>query len=133
VFPNGHGAITIHRADVDLGECHPVTHAITPSGTTTASAWRCVIWTDPCSCGLKQQSGDILMHGFGPVAQTLTANGLLDALHLWVHPHFADVGTTSDMLFSEGNNTRLKLIETRTSTPASSCFLTRWPTPNAPT
>jgi dihydrofolate reductase len=92
-----------------------------------------VIWTDPCSCGLKQQSGDILMHGFGPVAQTLTANGLLDALHLWVHPHFAGVGTTSDMLFSEGNNTRLKLIETRTSTPASSCFLTRWPTPNAPT
>jgi dihydrofolate reductase len=63
---------------------------------------------------LKQQRGDILMHGFGPVAQTLIRNGLLDMLHLWVYPHFAGVGTTSDMLFSEGNNTRLKLIGTRT-------------------
>jgi hypothetical protein len=35
-------------------------------------------------------------------------------LHLWVHPHFAGVGTLSDMLFSEGNNTRLGLIGTRT-------------------
>jgi hypothetical protein len=31
-----------------------------------------------------------------------------------VHPHFAGVGTTSDMLFSEGNNTRLNLTGTRT-------------------
>jgi dihydrofolate reductase len=50
------------------------------------------------------------MHGFGPVAQTLIRNGLLDVLHLWVHPHFAGVGNISDMLFSEGNNTRLELI-----------------------
>jgi len=35
-------------------------------------------------------------------------------LHLWVHPHFAGVGTTSDMLFSEGNNIRLELTGTRT-------------------
>jgi hypothetical protein len=31
---------------------------------------------------LWQQGGDILMHGFGPVAQTLMKNGLLDVLHL---------------------------------------------------
>ena len=36
---------------------------------------------------LKQQPGnDILMYGFGPVAQTLLAHGLLDEVRLWVHP-----------------------------------------------
>ena len=63
---------------------------------------------------LKAQPGDILMHGFGPVAQALVAADLLDVLHLWVHPHFAGVGTTADMLFSEGNNTRLELLSNQT-------------------
>jgi dihydrofolate reductase len=63
---------------------------------------------------LRQQDGDIMMHGFGPVAQTLIKNGLLDVLHLWVHPQFAGIGTIDDMLFSEGNNARLELIGTRT-------------------
>jgi dihydrofolate reductase len=63
---------------------------------------------------LKAQPGDILMHGFGPVAQALIAADLLDVLHLWVHPHFAGVGTTADMLFSEGNNTRLELLSNQT-------------------
>ncbi len=63
---------------------------------------------------LRQQDGDIMMHGFGPVAQTLIKNGLLDVLHLWVHPQFAGIGTIGDMLFSEGNNARLELIGTRT-------------------
>jgi dihydrofolate reductase len=62
---------------------------------------------------LKQQGGDILMHGFGPVANTLITNGLLDVLHLWVHPHFAGVGGPADLLLNEGNNTRLELIGTR--------------------
>jgi dihydrofolate reductase len=62
---------------------------------------------------LKQQGGDILMHGFGPVANTLITNGLLDILHLWVHPHFAGVGGPGDLLLNEGNNTRLELIGTR--------------------
>jgi len=62
---------------------------------------------------LKQQDGDILMHGFGPVADTLITNGLLDILHLWVHPHFAGVGGPGDLLLNEGNNTRLELIGTR--------------------
>lgn len=63
---------------------------------------------------LKQQGGDILMHGFGPVAHTLMTNGLLDIVHLWVHPHFAGVGGPGDTLLSAGNNTRLELIGTRT-------------------
>jgi dihydrofolate reductase len=62
---------------------------------------------------IKQRGGDILMHGFGPVANLLIKNGLLDELHLWVHPRFAGVGTVDDMLFSEGNNARLELTGTR--------------------
>jgi dihydrofolate reductase len=53
------------------------------------------------------------VHGFGPVANLLIKNGLLDELHLWVHPGFAGVGTVDDMLFSEGNNARLELTGTR--------------------
>ena len=63
---------------------------------------------------LKQQGGDILMHGFGPVAHTLITHGLLDVLHLWVHPHFAGVGGPGDMLLRAGTNTRLELIDART-------------------
>ena len=63
---------------------------------------------------LKQQGGDILMHGFGPVAHTLITHGLLDVLHLWVHPHFAGVGGPGDMLLRPGTNTRLELIDTQT-------------------
>jgi dihydrofolate reductase len=58
--------------------------------------------------------GDILMHGFGPVARTLLAAGLLDELHVWVHPAFAGVGGPGDMLFSEGTSGRLGLLQTRT-------------------
>jgi dihydrofolate reductase len=62
---------------------------------------------------LKQQGGDIIMHGFGPVANLLITNGLLDVLHLWVHPHFAGVGGPGDLLLNEGNSTRLELADTR--------------------
>jgi dihydrofolate reductase len=54
------------------------------------------------------------MHGFGPVAQALVAAGMLDVLHLWVHPRFAGVGSTDDMLFSEGNNAQLELLDNQT-------------------
>jgi dihydrofolate reductase len=63
---------------------------------------------------LREQPGDILMHGYGPVARTLLANGLLDELFLWVHPHLAGVGTTDDMLWSEGINQRLRLLDSHT-------------------
>jgi dihydrofolate reductase len=62
---------------------------------------------------LKRKGGDILMHGFGPVANTLVTHGLLDVLHLWVHPHFAGVGGPGDLLLNEGNDTALELIGTR--------------------
>lgn len=63
---------------------------------------------------LKETGGDILMHGFGPVARALMRHGLLDELHLWVHPHFAGVGTVDDMVFGQGNENKLDLLGTRT-------------------
>jgi dihydrofolate reductase len=64
---------------------------------------------------LKQaHERDILMHGYGPVAKTLVREGLLDELCLWVHPMLAGVGTADDMLFSNGLNARLTLLEART-------------------
>jgi dihydrofolate reductase len=60
-----------------------------------------------------KQGGDILIHGFGPIAHTLMTNGLLDVLHLWVHPHFAGVGGPGDMLLRAGSDTRLELLGTR--------------------
>jgi dihydrofolate reductase len=63
---------------------------------------------------LKERGGDILMNGFGPVAHTLLANGLLDVLHLWVHPQLAGVGGPDDLLLKQGANHRLELTGTRT-------------------
>jgi dihydrofolate reductase len=63
---------------------------------------------------LKETPGeDILMHGYGPVAKTLVGHGLLDELHLWVHPQLAGVGGPGDLLLSEGLNTRLTLLDVR--------------------
>lgn len=56
---------------------------------------------------------DILMHGYGPVAKTLVRHGLLDELHLWIHPVLAGVGTVEDMLISDGLNARLALIDVK--------------------
>jgi dihydrofolate reductase len=56
---------------------------------------------------------NILMHGYGPVAKTLVRQGLLDELHLWVHPQLAGVGGPGDLLLSDGLNTRLTLLDVR--------------------
>jgi dihydrofolate reductase len=64
---------------------------------------------------IKQQPGqDILMYGFGPVAQTLLQHGLLDEVRLWVFPIFVGMGSPSDLLFREGNTSRMKLVDTKT-------------------
>lgn len=61
---------------------------------------------------LKGRRGqDILMHGYGPVAKTLMAAGLIDELCLWVHPKLAGVGTSDDLLLADGVDTRLDLAD----------------------
>ncbi|MGW6917614.1 dihydrofolate reductase family protein [Kitasatospora sp. NPDC054939] len=56
-----------------------------------------------------QPGGDILMYGFGPVARTLLAHGLLDEVHFWVHPVIAGGGT----LAADGFRHRLELAGTQ--------------------
>ncbi len=62
----------------------------------------------------KQNSGPILMHGFGPIAKTLMREGLLDEIHLWYNPAFAGVGGPDDTLLTPGLNQHLTHTATRT-------------------
>ncbi len=85
--------------------------------------------TDPAWHGAEVLDGDlveavrklrahdgasILMHGYGPVAQTLLHADLLTELHLWVHPHLSGVGGEGDLLLHQGFNKKLALSATRT-------------------
>ncbi len=64
---------------------------------------------------IKEQPGqDVLMFGFGPVARTLLQYDLLDEIRLWVHPVLVGAGSPSDLLFREGDASRLKLVENKT-------------------
>ncbi len=61
----------------------------------------------------KEQPGeDIVQYGFGPVTRALVEHGLLDELRLWVHPFFVGRGGPQDLLFREGPNTALELVDT---------------------
>jgi dihydrofolate reductase len=64
---------------------------------------------------IKRQPGaDILMYGFGPVADTLLQHGLLDELCLWIHPVLAGVGEPRDLLFRRRDASKLKLLDNQT-------------------
>jgi dihydrofolate reductase len=60
----------------------------------------------------EQDGGDVLMYGYGPVAQQLVGHGLLDELHLWVHPVLHGGGTSS--VFARGVTGRFGRVTTRT-------------------
>jgi dihydrofolate reductase len=85
------------------------------SSRLTAPSWSNTTVLDDELVGsvtkLKNQPGrNILMHGYGPVAKTLMAHGLIDELCLWVHPMLAGVGDVSDTLLSDGLNKRLDFV-----------------------
>ncbi|WP_020575922.1 dihydrofolate reductase family protein [Actinopolymorpha alba] len=89
------------------------------SSTLTDATWNntTVISEDPVSAirALKEEDGpQILMHGYGPLAKNLLAEGVLDELHLWLHPVLAGVGSGDDLLLHEGLNQVLQLEGTRT-------------------
>jgi dihydrofolate reductase len=64
---------------------------------------------------LKEQPGqDIVQYGFGQVSFALLEAGLLDELHLWVHPQFVGRGGPGDLLFRECTPTLLTLRDTTT-------------------
>jgi dihydrofolate reductase len=61
---------------------------------------------------LKRQDGnDLVIYGHGLLGRTLLASHLLDELKLWIHPLLLGQG---ELLFRNGEKTRLKLVATRT-------------------
>jgi dihydrofolate reductase len=60
----------------------------------------------------RQDGGDIVLYGHGPVGQALLEADLLDELNLWVHPVVVGRGTT---LFREGAGAALRLVGTKTT------------------
>lgn len=88
------------------------------STSITNPTWQntTVIADDPIGRirAMREEPGDpILMHGFGPLAKELLREGLLDELHLWVHPVLAGVGEPDDVLLTPGLNVTLTHTGTR--------------------
>ena len=63
---------------------------------------------------LKEVDGpQVLMHGFGSLARQLLSDGILDELHLWVHPVLAGVGEEGGVLLQPGLHRTLEFIGSR--------------------
>jgi dihydrofolate reductase len=63
---------------------------------------------------LKQRPGkDIMSYGFGPVARTLLTHGLLDEIHIWLHPVFSGSATPLDLIFRDSDQVSLDLVDHR--------------------
>lgn len=63
---------------------------------------------------LLRAGKNLLVHGFGPVAQTLMQHDLLDELRVWLYPVLVGRGTLRDLLFRDGSTADLRLVRTRT-------------------
>jgi dihydrofolate reductase len=64
---------------------------------------------------LKQAPGKhIVQYGFGAVSRLLLEHGLLDELHLWVHPLILGRGSASDLLFGASPAVAFQLTDTTT-------------------
>jgi dihydrofolate reductase len=104
------------------GEYPDLINAITKyvvSGTVTNPTWEntTLVSGDLVEFARELKStdgGPILMHGFGPVAQSLLKAGLLDELHLWYHPSLVGVGDAGDRLHTDGLHAKFTHIGTRT-------------------
>ncbi len=75
-----------------------------------------VISKDPVGAvrALKEEDApQILMHGYGPLAKNLLAEGVLDELHLWVHPMLAGLGAGEDLLLQDGLNQALRFEDAK--------------------
>ena len=63
---------------------------------------------------LKAEPGqDIIMYGFGPVAETFLRHGLLDEIQIGINPVLAGIGAPDQLLHRAGNAARLELTGSR--------------------
>jgi dihydrofolate reductase len=87
------------------------------SSTLREPGWNntTVLSEDPIAAikELKQQPGkDIVQYGFGTVSHALVEHGLLDELRLWIHPLLVGKAAPADLLYRDGPQTVLSLLDT---------------------
>jgi dihydrofolate reductase len=84
------------------------------STTLTDPQWHntSVVDRDPIDTirDLKEQPGEgIVQYGFGQLSHALMSAGLIDELHLWVHPFFVGTGSADGLLHRPGSTGRFDL------------------------
>ena len=87
------------------------------SSTLTDPEWNntSVISGDPVAeiKRFKEAEGkDIVQYVFGQLSHALLAHGLLDELHLWVHPLFVGNAEPSELIYRDGRGTMFDLVDT---------------------
>jgi dihydrofolate reductase len=60
-----------------------------------------------------QPGGAILQYGYGPVTRLLLEHGLLDELHIWLHPLLIGDSQPSDQIGAVGAKARFQLADVR--------------------
>ncbi len=91
---------------------------VVASTTLTQPAWKN---TEVVSAGLadrlrelkREDGGDIVQYGVGPVTNLMLREGLLDRLYLWMHPLFVRA-TTQDLLFDPEVEATFELRDSQT-------------------
>jgi dihydrofolate reductase len=87
------------------------------SSTLTDPEWNntSVISDDPVAeiKRFKEAEGkNIVQYGFGQLSHALLAHGLLDELHLWVHPLFVGNAEPSELIHRDGPGAMFDLVDT---------------------
>lgn len=62
----------------------------------------------------SQPGGAIVQYGFGPVTRLLIAHGLLDELHIWLHPLLVGSTEPGDRISAAGTPAGFRLADVRT-------------------
>ncbi|GEA87428.1 dihydrofolate reductase family protein [Cellulomonas cellasea] len=78
------------------------------SRTLTEGTWHntTTVTDDPVAAVEKLRvdgDGHVLTYGFGSIAYALAEAGLLDEVHVWVHPVLARTAGPEDLMFSPGD------------------------------
>ncbi len=60
---------------------------------------------------LKDEVGTVVQYGYGPVTAELLDEGLVDELHLWVHPVFVGRDDPADLISAVHTTGRMELLD----------------------
>lgn len=60
---------------------------------------------------LKRELGTVIQYGFGAVTADLLDAGLVDVVHLWLHPLFAGSNDAADLITHARSAARFELID----------------------